>query len=168
MDTSIQRLLRMKKVRFWINAHTPIENQSNQAWNTPIHLKINGPHIKVPLIFWFQIMIFNLCFYHQLGIKWVCIHIGISSRYIGQTIPEMSVNVWHWMKCSSNWHPGWFVWLTTTSPTRHQYFRLKSKKKKKEKRKKTILHVVHLIILCTSTETSIYWKFKDKTFNLLF
>ena len=35
----------------------------------------NGPHIKVPLIFWFLIITFNLCFHHQLLIKWVCIHI---------------------------------------------------------------------------------------------
>ena len=25
-----------KKFIFWINAHTPIEKQSNQDWNTPI------------------------------------------------------------------------------------------------------------------------------------
>ena len=39
--------------KFWINAHTPTEKQSNQGWNTPIHLKNNAPHIKVPLIIWF-------------------------------------------------------------------------------------------------------------------
>ena len=36
---------------FWINTHTPIGKQSNQDWNTPIHLKNNDPHIKVPLFF---------------------------------------------------------------------------------------------------------------------
>ena len=37
------------------------------------------------LIFWFLILIFNLCFYHQLWVKLVCIHIGNSSGHIGQT-----------------------------------------------------------------------------------
>ena len=66
-----------KKFIFWINAHTPIKEQSNQDWNISIyisiHLKGNGWHIKVALIFWFLIMIFYLCFYHQLWVKWVCI-----------------------------------------------------------------------------------------------
>ena len=83
MNTSIQRLLKMKKLIFWINAHTPIESQSKQDWNTPIHLKDNGPHIKVPLIIWFLIMTFNLCFYHQLWVKWVCTHIVNISGHIG-------------------------------------------------------------------------------------
>ena len=64
-----------EKFVFWINAHTPIEKESNQDWNTPIHLESNGPHIKVPLIFWFFIMIFYFCFYHQFWIKWLCIDI---------------------------------------------------------------------------------------------
>ena len=74
-----------KKFIFWINAHSPIEKQSNQDWNISIHLKNNGPHIKVPLIFWFFTMIFYLCFYHQLWVKWVLIHIGNCSGHIGQT-----------------------------------------------------------------------------------
>ena len=40
-----------KKFVFCINAHTPIEKQSNQDGNTPIHLESNCPHIKVTLIF---------------------------------------------------------------------------------------------------------------------
>ena len=36
-----------KKFIFWINDHTLIEKQSKQDWNTPIHLKSNGPHKKV-------------------------------------------------------------------------------------------------------------------------
>ena len=53
----------------------------------PIHLKNNGPHIKVPLIFWFLIMTFGLSFYHQLWVKWVHIHIGFgnNSGHIEQT-----------------------------------------------------------------------------------
>ena len=74
-----------KKFIIWINAHTPIEKQSNLDWNTSIHLKSNRPYINVPLIFWFLIMIFYLCFYHQLWFKWVCIDIGNSSGYIRQT-----------------------------------------------------------------------------------
>ena len=67
------------------NAHTPIGKQSNQVWNTQIHLKNNGPYIKVPLVFWFLIMTFNLGFYHQLWVEWVYIHTGNSSGHTGQT-----------------------------------------------------------------------------------
>ena len=74
-----------KKFIFWINAHTTIEKQPNQNWNTPIHLESNGPHIKVPLIFWFLIMIFYFFFYHQLWVKWLCIDIRKSSGHIRQT-----------------------------------------------------------------------------------
>ena len=83
-----------KKFLFWINAHTPIKKQSNQDWNTPIHLESNGPHIKVPLIFWFLIMIFYLCFYHQLWVKWVYIDIGNSSGHIGQTHSRFPKYLW--------------------------------------------------------------------------
>ena len=83
-----------KKFIFWINAHTPIEKKSNQDWNTPIHLESNGQHIKVPLIFWFLIMIFYLCFYHQLWVKWVCIDIGNSSGHIGQTHSRFPKYLW--------------------------------------------------------------------------
>ena len=58
-----------KKFIFWINVHIPIEKQSNQEWKKPIHLESNGQHIKVPFIFWFLIMIFYFCFYHQLCVK---------------------------------------------------------------------------------------------------
>ena len=60
----------MKKFIFWINAQILIKKQSNQDWNTPIYLKNNAPHIKVSLIFWFLIITFNLCFHHQLSVKW--------------------------------------------------------------------------------------------------
>ena len=72
-----------KKFIFWINAHTPLEKKSNQDWNTPIHLESNGEHIKDPLIFWFLTMIFYLCFYHQLSVKWLCIDTGNTSGHIG-------------------------------------------------------------------------------------
>ena len=62
-----------------------LKKQSSQDWNTPIHLKNNFPHIKVPLSFWFLIMTINLRFYQQLWIKWVCIHIGNNSGHIGET-----------------------------------------------------------------------------------
>ena len=45
-----------------------------------IHLKNNGLHIKVPLTFWFLIMTFDLSFYHELLLKWVCIHIGFGNN----------------------------------------------------------------------------------------
>ena len=39
--------------------------------------------MKVPLIFWFLIMNFDLCFYKQLWVKWV--YIGNNSGHIEQT-----------------------------------------------------------------------------------
>ena len=45
---------------FWVNDHTPPEKQSNQDWNTAIHLKNNGPHIKVSLIFLFLIILVHM------------------------------------------------------------------------------------------------------------
>ena len=64
--------------------------------NTPIHLESNRQHIKVPLIFWFLIMISYFCFYHQLWVKWLCIDIRNSSRHIGPThsrFPKTSMDV---------------------------------------------------------------------------
>ena len=66
--------------------------QSNQDWNTPIHLKNNDPHIKVPLIFWFFIMTFNLFFYQQLWVKWVCIHIENRSGHIRNVCGCLTLN----------------------------------------------------------------------------
>ena len=59
------------KLIFWINAHSPVEKQSNQdpSNNTLIHLKNNGSHIKVPLIFRFLIMSFYLCFITYCGLN---------------------------------------------------------------------------------------------------
>ena len=68
--------------------------KSNQGWNTPIYLKNNGLHMKVPLIFTFLIMIFYLCFYHQLWDKWVCMHIGNSSGHIGQIQSRFPKYLW--------------------------------------------------------------------------
>ena len=39
-------------------------------------------------MFRFLIMTFNLRFYHQLWVKWVCIHIGNSSGHIGKIIHD--------------------------------------------------------------------------------
>ena len=63
-------------------------------WNTPIHLKNIGPHI-VSLIFWFLVVTFNVCFDNQSWVNW-------SNSFI---IFKMFADVWHWMKCSSNWYP---------------------------------------------------------------
>ena len=124
MDTSIQRLLSLRKFIFWINAHTPIEKQTNQDWNTPIHLKNNGPHIKVSLILWFLIKTFNLCFYRQLWVKWVCIHIEIVLNILDKliydsrnacgclTLNEMHIKLASWIICSINDN------ITNTSSTR--------------------------------------------------
>ena len=39
-------------------------------------------------------MIFHLCFYHPLWVKWVCIHIGNSSGRIGQTNSRFPKCLW--------------------------------------------------------------------------
>ena len=83
-----------QKFIFWINAYDPIEKLSNDDWNTLIHSKYNSPHIKVLLIFWFLIMIFYLCFYHQWKVKWVCIDIGNSSGHIGRTNSQFPKYLW--------------------------------------------------------------------------
>ena len=83
-----------KKFISCINAHTPIEKQSTQDWNTPIHLNSNGPHMKVLLILRFFIMIFYLRFYHQLWVKWVCIDIRNSSGHTGQTLSRFPKRLW--------------------------------------------------------------------------
>ena len=60
----------------------------------PIYLKNNCQHIKVPLIFWFLIMTFKSCFYNQLWIKWVSIHIGNNSGHIEQTHLQFPKCLW--------------------------------------------------------------------------
>ena len=50
--------------------------------------------MKVSLIFCFLIMILYLCFYHQLRVKWVCMHIGNSSGHIEQTHSRLSEYLW--------------------------------------------------------------------------
>ena len=62
-----------------------LKNNLTKTKIPPIHLKNKGPYINVPLIFWFLIIIFTLCFSHQLWVKWVYIHVGNSSGHIGQT-----------------------------------------------------------------------------------
>ena len=39
-------------------------------------------------------MTFNLCFYHQLWVKWVCIHTGNSSGYLRQTQLKFPECLW--------------------------------------------------------------------------
>ena len=58
------------------------------------HLKSNGPHIKVALIFWVLLVIFYLCFYQQLCVKWVCTDIENSSGHIGQTHSRFPEYLW--------------------------------------------------------------------------
>ena len=97
---------------YWLNTYTPIEKRSNQDWNTSIHLKNHDPHINVPLIFWFLIMTFNLCFYHQVRDKWVCIHIGDNYGHIGYlTLNKMLIKLTFLIICLINDN------LTNTSST---------------------------------------------------
>ena len=152
MDTSIQKLLKMKKFIFWINAHTPIKKQSSQDWNIPIHLKNNAPHIKLPLVSYHD---FQLCFHHQLWVKWYVYILAIvlvifdelicnSPNVCGcLTLNEMQIKL-----------ASLIISLTNNNLTNSSSTLLSEIIKKK------LLYIVHIIILCTSTETSIYWEFK--------
>ena len=71
-----------------------LKNNLTMTEISSIPLKSNGPHIKVPLVFWFLIVIFYLCFYHQLWVKWACIDIGNSSGHIGQTHSRFPKYLW--------------------------------------------------------------------------
>ena len=152
MVSSIQRLLKVRNFTFWVNTDTLIGKQFNQDWINPIHLKNNVPDKKDTLILWFLVMTFTLWFYHQLRVKWVCIHIGNSSEHIGSTHSHFK-NV-----CECLTLNGMHTKLASViifSMNLHLHLKLKK-----------VLFIVHLIILCTSTETSIYRKFQDKTINL--
>ena len=138
---------------FWINAHSPIEKQSNEDWNTSIHLKRNDPHIKVPLIFWFLIMIFYLCFYHHLWVKCVCIDIGNSSGHIEQTHSRFS-NYMRSLTLNER-----LIKLTSLIICLVIDNLTNTSSIPPPEGKKTVLYsnyIAHLIIFCTSTETSIY------------
>ena len=65
------------------------------------------------------------------------------------TLNEMLIKLASLIICSTNDN---LTNTTLTSPS--------------EVKKQYCIYTVHLIILCTSTETFIYWKFKDKIFNL--
>ena len=129
----------MKKYIFWINAHTLIEQQSPEDWNIPDHLKNNGPSIKIHLIFWVFIMTFNLCFYHQLWVKWVCIHIGNSSGHSWNACGCLTLNQMH-IELT-------FLIISLINDNLTSNLSIHP-----QKVKKTVLSIVKLIILCTSTE----------------
>ena len=47
MDTSMQRLLKIKKYIFWINAHTPIAKSLKKTEIAHQYIRKKGPSIKV-------------------------------------------------------------------------------------------------------------------------
>ena len=151
MNTSIQRLLKMKKFIFWINAYPPVEKRSNQDWNSLIHLKNNGSHTKVPLIFWFFTMTFNLCFYPLFWVKWVCIHIRNSFGHTRQTHAQLPKSL---CTFDTEWNAHQIGILDNLFDSRQPQQHVINTSTWS---KKTVLYIVHLIILCTWTETSIYW-----------
>ena len=81
--------------------------------------------IKVPLVFSFLIMTFTLCFYHQLWVKWVCIHMVIVPNILGKlihdsrnvcerlTLSEMHIQLVSLMICSINYY---FTNTSSTAP----------------------------------------------------
>ena len=132
---------RWKNVIFWINTHTQIEKQPNHNWNTPIHLKTNGSHIKVPLIFLFLIMTDvwkSYVFITNCELNgYVYILEIVLDIFCGcLTLNRMHIKLASLIICSINNN------LTNTSSTPPPEI------------KKTVLYLVHLIVLCPSTVTS--------------
>ena len=70
------------------------KNLTKTEIHSSSHLKSNGQHIKVPLIFWVFLMIFDLCFYQQLCVKWVCTDIENSSGHVRQTHSRFPEYLW--------------------------------------------------------------------------
>ena len=87
----------------------------------------NGLDVKVPLIFSFLIVTFNLCFHHQLLIKWVCIHIGQTHSRFPKCL-WMHIKLASLMICTTNDN------LTNTSSTLPPEV------------KKTVLYIAHIIL----------------------
>ena len=63
--------------------------------NTPTHLENNSPSKKIPSIISVT-MTLNLCFYHQLCVKWACIHVYRLEINLGilDKLIQVSLNVW--------------------------------------------------------------------------
>ena len=93
-----------EKLIFWINAHIPIEKESHQDWDTPIHLKNNGQHIKVPLIFWF-LSWFSTVFITNCELMGMYTYWTWTNWAHSFMIPKIYVDVWHWMQCTPKWQP---------------------------------------------------------------
>ena len=119
-------------------------HHTKTAEDKPINLRNNGPSIEVPLIFWFLIMTFNICFYPQLWVKWVLykleIVLGILDKLINDsrnvcgclTLNEIHIELAYLIIGPINDN------LTNTSSTPPPEV------------KTTVLYIVNLIILCTS------------------
>ena len=140
MDTSIQSLLKMKKFIFWINSQTPNENKSKQDWNTPIHLKNDGQHIKKLLIFLFLIMNFNLCFHHNCGLSGYVFMLEIGLNILNKII-RGSGNVCECLKLN-RMHikfASLIIWPINDNLTNTSSKPLSEVKK--------VLHIIHLITL---------------------
>ena len=141
MDTSIQSLLKMKKFIFWINAQTSNENKSKQDWNTPIHLKNDGLHIKKLLIFLFLILTFNLCFHHNCGLSGYVFMLEIGLDILNKII-RGSENVCECLKLNRMYikFASLIIWPINDNLTNTSSTPLSEVKK--------VLHIIHLIILC--------------------
>ena len=156
MNTSIQRLLKMKTYKFWINAHSPTEKQSNEDWNTLIHLKSNGPSIKVPLVFRFLSSLSTYVFMINFGLNGYVYILDIVLDILDKLIHDsrnvcgcLTLNEMHIELVSL------IIWLIND--------KLNNTPLTFPSEVKTVLYIVSLVILYTSIETSIYCKFKDKS-----
>ena len=128
----------------------------------PIHLKNNGPHIKVPLIFWFLTMTFDLCFYHQLWVKWVCVHIRNNSRYIEQTYLWFLKCLWI---CETEWNAHQIGILDNLFDQRN-LINTSSISPSEVKRKEAVRNIYSTFNNFVYLKRNLHWIFKDKIFNL--
>ena len=132
-----------------------LKKQSNQDWNMPIHLKNNDPHIKSLSSFDFLSWLLNYVFITNCRLNGYVYILEIilvilnKLIYDSQNVHEMLIKLISLIICSIN---GNLTNAASTSPPEV---------------KKAVLYfyIVNLIILCTSTETSIYLKLKNKIFN---
>ena len=171
MYTSIQGL-KMKKFIFWISAYTPIEKQSNQDWNTTIHLKKKYSTYGSSFDLLVSYNDFQLMFITNFGLNVYVYMLEIVLNILEKLIHDsrnvcgyLTLNEIH-IELASLIIFSIKDSITNISSVGDVLMRLSLIKQiimdDLHDVKKTVLCIGHIIVLCTSTETSIYWKFKDK------
>ena len=142
--------MKIKKFKLWIYARTPIQKQSKQV---SIYSENNGSYIKVSLIVWFHIL-YNHCELNgYVYILQIVLDTLDKLMHDSQNICGcLTLNAMH-IKLASL-----IIWSINGILINKSLTYLPQVKK-------TVLYIVHIIILCISTVTFIYWKLNDKTLN---